>query len=576
MNPPAHTRLKNFQAFLFAILLVVSGCQKQSTISQPEVPAVEALVQHSAEFQRQVIQVDSQIYVAIGYGLANSIMITGADGRIIIDAMESMNAAEEVRAAFDSINASPIRGLIYTHHHSDHILGAKAFVEDTSKVKVISHESLPFYMDRVVSVIRPIIEKRAYRMFGNFLDDEGRINAGIGSRLRVGPEETFSMVRPNVMFGDSMKMTIAGIELVFFHAPGETMDQLMVWMPSTQTLFCGDNFYRAFPNLYTIRGTSYRDVNLWKHSLDHMRRLKPTQLVPSHSQPKIGQEKIFQALTDYRDAIQYVHDQTVRWMNQGLTPNEIAHKVILPPHLAEKPYLKEFYGKMSWSVKSVFDGYMGHFDGNATTLQPLARDQHAARMVDLAGGKEEYLQRIQEGLDGADFQWVLELTDHLLVIDPANEAARIARIAALRELAERESNPNARHYYLTEALEWEGLALKAMVKPTEEMAHQVPLARIFESLAVRLVPERCLDVEMAVEFRFPDIDETWSVQIRKGVSEYQPFGLKQPEVIVTVDSDVWKEIAAGLRNGPGAFLGGDIQIEGGVMDFRTFMGYFDR
>ena len=123
------------------------------------------------------------------------------------------------------------------------------------------------------------------------------------------------------------------------------------------------NFYKSFPNLYAIRGTAYRDVTLWVKSLDKMRKLRAQYLVPHHTRPLKGAEKIYETLTNYRDAIQYVHDQTIRWMNKGLTPQAIVEKVKLPNHLAHRPYLREYYGTVQWSVRAIFNGYLGWFHG---------------------------------------------------------------------------------------------------------------------------------------------------------------------------------------------------------------------
>ncbi len=256
------------------------------------------------------------------------------------------------------------------------------------EVDVYAHATTSYYIDRVVNVIRPAISLRSARMFGNLLPrgEDGVVNAGIGPFLDL---RTVSLIRPNLTFDDRLEVELAGIRLELVHAPGETDDQIFVWLPEKKVLLPGDNIYKAFPNLYTIRGTPYRDVLDWVRSLDRMRALEPEHVVPSHTRPFSGRDNVRQILTAYRDAIQFVHDQTIRGINRGLTPDELVATVRLPPHLAEHPYLAEHYGTVEWSVRSVFSGYLGWFDGDAATLSPASPAERARGLAELAGGVEE-------------------------------------------------------------------------------------------------------------------------------------------------------------------------------------------
>ena len=192
-------------------------------------------------------------------------------------------------------------------------------------------------------------------MFGNALPKEQVENNGIGPFLEIGRDgRKPGLLYPTKTFTDQIEFEAAGHKVQLFHAPGETNDQLFVWLPEKKVLFPGDNFYKTFPNLYTIRGTPYRDLVGWVNSIDLMRYLEPEYLVPSHTRPIVGKENINTLLTTYRDAIQFVHDQTVRLMNLGLDPNEIAERLVLPKHLGDSPYLKEFYGTPEWSAKMFF------------------------------------------------------------------------------------------------------------------------------------------------------------------------------------------------------------------------------
>ena len=244
------------------------------------------------------------------------------------------------------------------------------------------------------------------------------------------------------------------MELELVAAPGETLDELFVWYPAGRVLFAGDNFYRSFPNLYAIRGTPNRNVRLWAESLGRMADKDAVALVGGHTNPILGADEVKQVLTDYRDAVQFIHDKTVEGINKGLTPDELVEYVQLPERLANKDYLQPFYGHPDWGVRTVFNGYLGWFDGNATNLFPLPPKAEAERMAKLAGGKDKLLQAAKDALAAEDDnQWAAQLADHLLAIDNADHEAKQIKADALTKLAHNMVNATARNYYLTVARE---------------------------------------------------------------------------------------------------------------------------
>jgi len=415
-------------------------------------------------------------------------------------------------------------------------------------------------------------------MFGNFLDKEGFVNAGIGPHLSIGPESTVGFVHPTRTFSDTFRTEVAGIKFKLVHAPGETNDHLFVWLPEQKVLMPGDNFYWTFPNLYTIRGTPFRSLQQWYQSIDKMRDLNPEVLIPSHSRPIVGSEKIQRILTNYRDAIQFVHDQSVRGMNMGMTPDELVEYVVLPPHLKSLPYLQEFYGKTSWSARSMFTGNLGWFDGDSATLQPLTRRKQAELIARIAGGEAELMKHAKEALKNGEYQAVLQLTGHLVHLKPNNQQAKDIRVKALTALGEREGNPNARHYYLTEALEIrDGFVARETARPTPKLLHDFPLKGYFESLAVNLDPEASADVNMIVGMKFLDINEGYTIHVRHGVAEiraHSPEEIDRMELDIKViaDSKAWKEMLGKIRTS--LTLAGFEYEKGNTLAFANFLRMF--
>ena len=178
-------------------------------------------------------------------------------------------------------------------------------------------------------------------------------------------------------------LEIGGQTLDLREAGGETDDQLLVWLPTSKTLLCGDNYYAAFPNLYTILGTRPRSTTTWIESLDAMRRLRPEVLVPSHTAPVIGAAEVLSTLRDYRDAIQWVRDQVFRGANAGLALDDVVASAALPPHLSKVPALQQLYGQSDWSARAVYTNTLGWFDGKAKNLYPLDDTTRANEFVKL-------------------------------------------------------------------------------------------------------------------------------------------------------------------------------------------------
>jgi len=417
------------------------------------------LVAQNKQFEKQVIELGSGVYGAIGFAASNVYMLIGDDGLVIIDSTETTKAAQNILAEFRKLTDKPVKTIIYTHSHRDHISGASVFAEDAD-VEVIASDN---FESDLVAIDSPhpkpgkALMARTKRQFGMGLSfPNERVSVGVGPGDRPMEGMGAGYMEPTLSVSDvRTKLNRCGLELELVKAPGETPDHIVVWFASHKMLFCGDNFYSSFPMLYAIRGTAYRDFNAWADSLDLLLEFKADILAPGHTMPVIGSAKIKEFLSDYRDAINSLVAQTVDGMNRQLGPDELAHSVQLPSELASKPYLKEFYGKVAWSVRAYFAGTLGWFDGNPTNLAKLSPKQSADRTIKLAGGADALLKTAQQAAEEDDHQWVLELSDHLIHANEHAHAAKALKIASLRAMAGLEINAAGRNYYLLSAQEME-------------------------------------------------------------------------------------------------------------------------
>lgn len=491
-------------SFILILFFVSCSSEEESIKPIPDISKVEKLFQHTAEFDQKIISYSGGIHLAIGFGIANAYLIEGEGGNIIIDTTDSTFQAEKVLAEFQKISNQPIAAIIYTHNHGDHVFGAKTFFNSQQEPPiVIAHDTMHKNVEKIVGLINPIISDRSSKMFGTQLEED-LVNVGIGPYLSVGMSAP-GYIKPSLTFSKDLKVEIAGISLELFHAPGETDDQLAVWIPSKSAIFVGDNLYKTFPNLYTIRGTSHRDVKKWSQSVRKIQNYQASYLFPSHTLPIIGKDKVLEITRLYADGIQYVHDQTVRLLNKGLSPQEIEDTLEFPEIFTNSPYFYEFYGTVRWSIRSIFNGYLGWFDGNIATLDPLSSIQRANKISDLVGGPQNLLVAMQQAVQQEDYQWALELSDLLLTLEFNTKQVNALRAEVATNLAQIESNPNKRNYLLSAAMDLKGEFTDAskLVQRSPDILEELDLEMFISVLQVNLNPQKLSPsekVSLCIEF----------------------------------------------------------------------------
>ena len=448
--------MKQLHLILLFTLTTFFACENTSapeiTDEEEEHPNITKLKAQSNEFVKEIIQLGERVYMGVGYDGSNASMIVGDNGVVIIDGLRGIGAGEELFKDFRKITDKPVKALIYTHGHGDHTGGASAFIENPAQTRIIARAHFKEELEGN-SPVKKILIQRNIRQFGRDLGDEDIINRGVAAGRTPTDRAGKGYVPPNETFEDSLFLTIAGIDIELHAANGETNDELFVWLPKDKTLFTGDNYYKAFPNLYAIRGSRYRDVKSWGESVQKMSRLPVEHVVPGHTRPTSGKEKIHQDLSNYAEAILSVYQQTIDGMNQGLTVNELCAQVQLPAHLKEAENLQEFYGSVPWGVRSIFFHFVGWFDGNPTNLYPLPPKVEAEQIVKLAGGKDNIQKQYNEAFAEKNYQWCLQLSDYLLALDENDGKAKEMKIQALRKFAAMQINAPARNYYLSYAKE---------------------------------------------------------------------------------------------------------------------------
>jgi glyoxylase-like metal-dependent hydrolase (beta-lactamase superfamily II) len=350
--------------------------------------------------------------------LCNSYLVATKDGYVMIDP----GGASAPASWLQKLNKkNPVKAILITHGHEDHRTGIAAWKTGRDI---------------------PVIAQRGYVAFIRYQDRLARFNALRVARQRGTeipadfPLKTETPVEPNVLFSDTYSYELGGLHFQTTHFGGETPDTSIIWIQEEKALCIADNYYSSFPNLYTLRGTPPRPALEYAASLDKAIALEPEYLLPGHGEPVIGKDRIKRMLTLYRDAILYVHDETVKGMNGGKDLFTLMREIKLPPELR----LDEAYGRVSWSVRGIYEGYTGWFDGNVANMYDQPVSAVYPDLLELAGGAEPVVKRAKEALNKGDDIKALRLTEIVLVSLPDNKPALEVRLSALRSLSAKTGN----------------------------------------------------------------------------------------------------------------------------------------
>jgi alkyl sulfatase BDS1-like metallo-beta-lactamase superfamily hydrolase len=356
-------------------------------------------------------KVNDAIYLALGF--SNTFLVRTDDGNVVIDTSSPVSAKKHYEL-LRKVSDAPVRYVILTHGHPDHTGGLRYWMEPQTKL-VVQQNYIEFhsYQER----LKPYLGRTGAAQFG--------LDPGVLNAFRV-PEKHFD---PAITFGDKYDFTLGGTKFELLSAPGETYDHLCVWVPKYKAAFVGDNYYESFPNIYTLRGTKPRWALDYVASLNKILALEPEIVLPSHGEPVVGKEKIAERLTRYRNAILYVHDATVKGMNAGKDVFTLMREVKLPPELD----VGEAYGKVDWSVRGIFDGYVGWFDLNPASMYDQPPTAAEPELVRLAGGPGTVAARAK-ALATSDPVTAVRLADAALLVEPKSKPALEAKLAALTSL----------------------------------------------------------------------------------------------------------------------------------------------
>ncbi|MBD8058200.1 MBL fold metallo-hydrolase [Cellulomonas sp. JH27-2] len=511
------------------------------------------------------------IYQVRGVDLSNTSFIEGDEGIVVIDTLLSAETGAAALALYREHRGDrPVKAVVYTHSHADHFGGVKGFVSqdevDAGAVRIFAPEG---FIEHAVSenvYAGTAMNRRAGYMYGAALarGPQGGVGAGLGQTLSIG---TVSLIAPTDLISTTgHEEVVDGVRMVFQMAPGtEAPAEMLIWLPDHKALCAAEDVTHTLHNLLTLRGAVVRDPHAWAHYLTEAIDLFGSDVevvFASHHWPTWGKERVIELISQQRDIYAYLHDQTLRLLNKGLTGPEIAEEIQLPPALHNAWNTHGYYGSVSHNVKAIYQRYLGWFDGNPAHLWEHTPVEKATRYVEFMGGADAVVEKARASFDEGDYRWVAEVLNHVVFADENHAAARELLADTYEQLGYGSENGTWRDFYLSGATE---LRDGQFGTPTETTAPdvigQLSPSMLFDAIAIQIDGPKAWDENLSIDVVLSDVDERYRLRLANGVLTYSSAPQQgDADVTLTGTRRALPALAAGLT--PDALANAKIEVSG--------------
>jgi linear primary-alkylsulfatase len=521
-----------------------------------------------------------------GFDLSNMHVVEGRDGIVVIDPLVSAETAAAALALYREHRGDrPVTGLIYTHSHVDHFGGAKGVLSpeqiETHRIPILAPAGFLHHAVSENVFAGTAMARRAGYMYGALLErgPAGQIGSGLGQTTSLG---TITLIPPNLDIVETgQEELVDGVRMRFQLTPGtEAPAEMNIHFPDARVLCIADNAARSMHNILTPRGALVRDPRVWAHYLDEAIDLfckDSDVLFAGHHWPLWGSERIVDYLEKQRDLYSYLHDQTLRLLNQGHTGPEIAELIELPPSLAEEWHCREYYGSISHNTKAIYQRYMGWFDGNPAHLWEHPPVEQARRYVEFMGGAEAVLEKARASFEDGDHRWVAEVVNHLVFAAPENQAARELQAEALEQLGHGAENASWRNFFLMGAKELRGgtSGTPTSAAPPDVLAH-LTVSQLLDAMAIRLNGPRAGAHHLRIDWQVSDPDEQHAITVRNGVLRHKPGSHgEEADATLLVEREALNQLLLKTADIGELAESGRLRVEGDGVKLGELLGLLD-
>ncbi|ETS84168.1 hypothetical protein PFICI_02193 [Pestalotiopsis fici W106-1] len=479
------------------------------------------------------------IYQVRALDLSNMTIVEGEKGIIIIDPLISCECAAAGLQLYRAHrgNERSVTGMIYSHSHGDHYMGAQGVLppDQDMSIPIIAPEG---FIEAIMSesiLAGPAMRKRAAFMYGNALERSptGQVGVGLGMGSSVG---TTSLIPPSLLIQKTgEEHVVDGIRIVFQMVPGtEAPAEVNFHFPDLRALCIPETATNCMHNIVTLRGAQVRDAKAWSGYLDEAIVLfgyDSDVVFGSHNWPTWGQADLIQRLTEQRDMYGYLHDQTVRMMNLGMTGLEIAEQIRLPPAISRAWHCQGYYGSVSHNVKGIYQRYMTWFDGHPAHLWQYPAAEEGKRYVECMGGTDNLCDKAEDFIQKGDSRFAATLLAHAVSAYPDDPSprARVLLASAYENLGFGSENATWRNFYLTGAQELRTGKKAGMVAGGRTpLGPNLSVAQWFEIMSVQIDGERAAEMNFSIDLEVTDVMETWRLIVSNGVLTHRTLLWQTP------------------------------------------------
>jgi alkyl sulfatase BDS1-like metallo-beta-lactamase superfamily hydrolase len=510
------------------------------------------------------------IYQVRGLDLSNITFIESDTGVIVIDPLVCTETAAAALGLYRAHRGDrAVVAVIYTHSHVDHFGGVLGVTNqadvDAGRVSIIAPEHFTEHAVQENVYAGTAMARRASYMYGTVLRRgvRGQVGCGLGQAPSTGE---VALIVPTVdIRATGETHTVDGVEIEFQMAPGtEAPAEMHFYFPKFRALCMAENATHNLHNLLTLRGALVRDPHGWAGYLTEAIDAfadRADVVFASHHWPTWGRERIVEFLSLQRDLYAYLHDQTLRLLNQGHTGIEIAETFAMPPALEKAWHAHGYYGSVSHNVKAVYQRYMGWFDGNPGRLWQHPPSAAGPRYVEAMGGIDNVVELAHKAFDGGDFRWAATLLDHAIFADEHHTAARDLYADTLEQLAYGAENAVWRNFFLSGATELrEGNFGTPTQSTSPTVLAQLTPEQMFDALAINVDGPRAWDLDVAVDVTLLDTGDNYRLTLRNGVLVHRKVSAEEASSQATVRLANKLRLlayAAGDTTSPGVEITGD-------------------
>ena len=558
-------------------------------VDGPAPSTVNPSLWRHAQLNAQIglFKVTDGIYQLRGFDMGNMTLVEGKTGWIVIDAMTARETAAAALAfARKHLGDKPVTAVVFSHSHIDHFGGALGVIsaEEAAARKVPVVASAGF-MEEATSenvMVGTAMGRRSSYQFGKDLErsPKGLVDTGLGKAVGYG---TFGILPPTTLVTQpTEEMELDGVRFVFHNVPGaEAPAEMTFSIPALKAYGGAENLAQTMHNLLPVRGAKVRDSLRWADYMQQaLDQLDGAEVYfGQHNWPIWGNQRIVDFITKHRDVYKYTHDQTVRLINAGLTPREIADKVKLPKSLQTHLGARGYYGDLRHNVKAVYQFYLGAYDGNPANLDPLPPQESAKRYVALAGGADNAMKAAQTAFDKGDYRWTAELLNHVVFADGGNKAAKELLARTYEQLGYVAEASTWRNSYLTAAAELrQGPPKKGIDRSGFiDMLTHTPVERFLEAMAAGLDGPAAEGKDMKINLVFSDTKESFQLWIENAVLHYRKAApSSDANATLTLTKPIFVKMMAGTAGVKDTLLSDQLSIDGSKIDLVRFLSLIDK